>query len=104
MVIHYPPERLRHNSDQPTAITNVLVATSGSSSRTVEIRWAPRPARPAPATAAGRSTLTATRSWSSGPAAPWSDQRSRSPVSWTVWVVTVTMTWTVAPSGRSGSS
>jgi hypothetical protein len=32
MVIHYPPARLRHNSDQPTAITNVLVATSGSSS------------------------------------------------------------------------
>ena len=31
MVIHYPPERLRHNSDRPTAITNVLVATSGSS-------------------------------------------------------------------------
>jgi hypothetical protein len=32
MVIHYPPARLRRNSDQPTAITNVLVATSGSSS------------------------------------------------------------------------
>src|SRR5215218_7304347 len=37
MVIHYQPERLRHNSDQPTAITNVLVATSGSSHRTGEI-------------------------------------------------------------------
>jgi hypothetical protein len=37
MVTHYPPERLRHNSDQPTAITSVLVATSGSSSRTGEI-------------------------------------------------------------------
>jgi hypothetical protein len=37
MVIHYPPARLRHNSDQPTAITNVLVATSESSSRTGEI-------------------------------------------------------------------
>jgi hypothetical protein len=36
-VIHYPPARLRHNSDQPTAITNVLVATSKSSSRTGEI-------------------------------------------------------------------
>ena len=36
MVIHYPPTRLRYNSDQPTAITNVLVATSGSSSRTGE--------------------------------------------------------------------
>jgi hypothetical protein len=31
MVIHYPPARLRHNSDQPTAITNVLLVTSGSS-------------------------------------------------------------------------
>ena len=37
MVIHYPPARLRHNSDRPTAITNVLVATSDSSSRTGEI-------------------------------------------------------------------
>ena len=37
MVIHYQPERLRRNSDQPTAITNVLVATSGSSHRTGEI-------------------------------------------------------------------
>jgi hypothetical protein len=37
MVIHYQPERLRHNSDQPTAITNVLVATSGSSHRTRDI-------------------------------------------------------------------
>jgi Zn-finger nucleic acid-binding protein len=37
MVIHYPPARLRYNSDQPTAITNVLVATSGSSSRTGDI-------------------------------------------------------------------
>jgi hypothetical protein len=37
MVIHYPPARLRHNSDQPTAITNALIATSGSSSRTGDI-------------------------------------------------------------------
>jgi hypothetical protein len=37
MVIHYPPARLRHNSDQPTAITNVLVATSGSSNHTGDI-------------------------------------------------------------------
>jgi hypothetical protein len=37
MVIHYPPARLRFNSDQPTAITNVLLATSGSSSRTGDI-------------------------------------------------------------------
>ena len=37
MVIHDQPGRLRSNSDQPTAITNVLVATSGSSSRTGEV-------------------------------------------------------------------
>ena len=37
MVIHYPPARLRRNSDQPTAITDVLVATSGSCSRIGEI-------------------------------------------------------------------
>jgi hypothetical protein len=37
MVIHYPPERLRHNSDRPTAITNVLVTTSGPSYHTGEI-------------------------------------------------------------------
>ena len=53
MVIHYPPARLRHNSDQPTAITNLLVTTSGSfstgeiplgtptcSARTRRGRWA----------------------------------------------------------------
>jgi len=28
MVIHYQPGRLRRNSDQPTAITDVLAATS----------------------------------------------------------------------------
>jgi hypothetical protein len=37
MVTHYPPARLRRNSDQPTAITNVLVATSPSAYRTGEI-------------------------------------------------------------------
>jgi hypothetical protein len=37
MVIHYQPGRLRRNSDRPTAITNVLVATSGSSYRTGDI-------------------------------------------------------------------
>jgi hypothetical protein len=37
MVIHYQPERLPHNSDQPTAITSVLVATSGSSYHTGDI-------------------------------------------------------------------
>jgi hypothetical protein len=53
MVIHYPPARLRSNSDQPTATTNVLVTTSGSthtgdiplgtptcSARTRRGRWA----------------------------------------------------------------
>jgi hypothetical protein len=37
MVIHYQPGRLRRNTGQPTAITNVLVATSGSSHRTGDI-------------------------------------------------------------------
>jgi hypothetical protein len=37
MVIHYPPAQLRRNSDQPTALTGVLVATSGSSHRTSDI-------------------------------------------------------------------
>ena len=37
MLIHYPPERLRRNSDQPTAITSVLIGSSGSSSRTGEV-------------------------------------------------------------------
>jgi hypothetical protein len=37
MVIHYQPGRLRRNSDQPTAITHALVATSGSSHRTGDI-------------------------------------------------------------------
>jgi hypothetical protein len=37
MVIHYPPARLRSNSDRPTAITNVLVTTSGASCRTGDI-------------------------------------------------------------------
>jgi hypothetical protein len=36
MVTHYQPGRLRRNSDQPTAITNVLIAT-GSSHRTGDI-------------------------------------------------------------------
>jgi hypothetical protein len=37
MVLHYQPERLRYNSDQPTAITDVLIDRSGSSSRSGEI-------------------------------------------------------------------
>ena len=104
MVIHYQPARLRHNSDRPTAITNVLVATSGSSSRTGDIELAPRPARPAPARAAGRCTPTATRSWSSGRAARWPVHRSRSPGSSTVWAVITTTVSTTRPPRQSGSS
>jgi hypothetical protein len=37
MVIHHPPGRLGRNSDQPTAIPNVLAATSGSSHRVGDI-------------------------------------------------------------------
>ena len=37
MMLHYQPERLRHNSGQPTAITDVLIDRSGSSSRSGEI-------------------------------------------------------------------
>jgi hypothetical protein len=37
MVIHYPPGQLGRNSDQPTAITNILAATSTSSHRTGDI-------------------------------------------------------------------
>jgi hypothetical protein len=37
MMTHYQPGRLRRNSDQPTAITDVLVATAPSSYRTGEI-------------------------------------------------------------------
>ena len=37
MVIPYPPAQLRSNSDPPTALTNLLVATSRSSSHNGEI-------------------------------------------------------------------
>jgi hypothetical protein len=37
MVIHHQPGRLRRNTDQPTAITNVPLATSGSSHCTGDI-------------------------------------------------------------------
>ena len=37
MVLHDQPERLRYNSDQPTAIADVLINRSGSSSRSGEI-------------------------------------------------------------------
>ena len=37
MVIHHQPGRLGRSSDQPTAITNVLAATSGSSHRTGDL-------------------------------------------------------------------
>jgi hypothetical protein len=54
MVIHYPPERLRSNSDRPSAITDVLVTTTGSSS-TGEISL-------------GAPTFPAIGYWLSGPA------------------------------------
>jgi hypothetical protein len=38
MVIHHQAGGFRRNSDQPTAITNVLVAASGSSHRTGDIQ------------------------------------------------------------------
>ena len=37
MVIHDQPARLRYNSDQPTAITDILITGSGSSSRTGDL-------------------------------------------------------------------
>jgi len=37
MVIHYEPARLRRNSDQPTAITDMLLATSASTFRTGDL-------------------------------------------------------------------
>jgi hypothetical protein len=102
MVIHYQPERLRRHSDQPTAITDVLIATSGSSytgdiplgtptcsTRSRQGRWALYP--------------TATRSWLSGRVVPLPDHRSRSPPSWT-GLVTARTTWPTPPSGRSNSS
>ena len=59
MVIHYPPERLRRNSDQPTAITDVLINGSGSSSRTGEIPLSAGPASPAlPGVALGYTAST----------------------------------------------
>ncbi len=44
--------------------------------------------KPAAATASGRCTPRAPRSWSSGLAAPWPDHPPRSPVSWTASTVT----------------
>jgi hypothetical protein len=37
MVTRFPPDRLRRNSDRPTAITDVLVASSPSGYRTTDI-------------------------------------------------------------------
>jgi hypothetical protein len=103
MVIHYPPARLRANSDQPTAITNVLLATSGSSSRTSDLplgrptcssrsrrgRWALYPN--------GEEVIVV---WPGGALAGPPVEVA---ASWTGWVTTKT-TWTAPPSGRSGSS
>jgi hypothetical protein len=38
MVVRYPPERLRRNSEQPTAIVNVLVPTGSRTYRTADIQ------------------------------------------------------------------
>jgi hypothetical protein len=104
MVIHYPPARLRQNSDRPTAITNVLVATSGSSSRTGDValgtptcsartrhgRWALYPN--------GDQVVVV---W---PGGRWPDHRSRSPASSTAWAVITTTVSAMRPPRRSGSS
>ena len=70
MVIHYPPARLRHNSDRPTAITNVLVATSGSTHQSGEIPLGTPTCSAARAAAAGPCTPAARRLWSPGPVVP----------------------------------
>ncbi len=104
MVIHDQPGRLGRNSDQPTAITNVLVATSGSCHRTGDIplgiptcsarsrhgRWALYPN--------GDEVVVV---WPGGALA---GPPPRSPVSWTAWAVTGQTTWTAPPPRRSGSS
>ena len=104
MVIHYPPARLRHNSDRPTAITNVLVATSGSSSHTgdIELGTPTCSAR----TRQGRWALYPNGDqvvvlWPGGALAV---HRSRSPASSTVWAVITTTVSTTRPPRRSGSS
>ena len=103
MVIHYQPERLRYNSDQPTAITNVLVATSGSSCRTGDIplgiptcsarsrqgRWALYPN--------GDQVVVV---WPGGALVGPAVEVAKS---WTVWAM-ARISWTAPPSGRSGSS
>ena len=102
MVIHYPPARLRRiNSDQPTAITDVLITGSGSSSRIGDLPlgpdlFGPQPPGPLGAVPHGDQVVVVL------PGVPWSDLRSRSPKSWIVWA-TARMTWTAPPSGRSGS-
>jgi hypothetical protein len=37
MVVHYPPERLRRNSEQPAAIADVLVPTGSGAYRTADV-------------------------------------------------------------------
>jgi hypothetical protein len=37
MVVHYPRERLRYNSEQPAAIRDVLVATGPRSYRSGDV-------------------------------------------------------------------
>jgi hypothetical protein len=103
MVIHYQPGRLRRNSDQPTAITDVLVTTSGSSSRTGDIplgtptcsarsrrgRWALYPHGDEVVVVWPGGALV-------GPAVEVARELDR--------LGTARMTWTVPRSGRSGSS
>jgi hypothetical protein len=103
-VIHYPPARLRYNSDLPTAITNVLVVTSETSSRSGEIplgtptcsarsrrgRWALYPS--------GDQVVVV---W---PGGVLTGLPARLPVSWTGSAVTAPMRWTEVLAGRSGSS
>ena len=83
--IHYQPERLRHNTtSRPRSPTSW--SPRGSSTAPARSRWAPP-------TCSARTRQGRWALYPNGeevvvvrPAAPWSDQRSRSQVSWTVWV------------------
>jgi hypothetical protein len=103
MVIHYPPAQLRYNSDQPTAITGVLVATSGSSHtgeiplgtptcsvRTRHGRWALYP-----------HGTEVTVVW---PGGAITGSSARSLASSTASAATGTTIWTAPPPRRSGGS
>jgi hypothetical protein len=85
MVIHYHLSGFAITATSRPRSPTSWLPSQGRPTTPATSRWAPRPARPAAARAARRSTPTATRSWSCGPAVPWPDQRSRSPKRWTVW-------------------